>query len=273
MCSPTPPETKEQAVPGMSDGHVLAFTVSRAGGRKLVSIFGRKCKGSERREGTRVGGRVCRCALSPRSRLTLVSLSSHSHLTLIALSSRSHITLISLSSHSHLALISLSSHSSHFHLTLNSLSTRCHFALISLSSHSHLALISFLSHTHRALISLSSYFRRTFISLSSHSHLTPISLSFHSHLIMACSFIFWGVVWAMTQHRNTHILSTSIGTSTSTSPPAGVWRDGGASRSLRMLARLQQVPAAVEGTRANCLGSRRAPAWMHLVADPKHLTI
>jgi hypothetical protein len=153
-------------------------------GQKEVSHNNRrKCKGSARSEGTRVEVRVCRCALSPRSRLTLVSLLSHPRRPLIP--------LISLSSHSHLTLVALSSHS--------------HLTLISLSSHSHLTIIALASRSHGALISLSSHFGRSFISFSSHSHLIPISLSSRSHRIMACSFIAWGVVWVMAHTRNTQI--------------------------------------------------------------------
>jgi hypothetical protein len=174
-------------------------------GQKEVSHNnGRKCKGSARREGTRVGVWACRCALSPRSRLTLVSLSSHSHRTLIALSSHPHLTLIPLWSHSHLTLVSLSCHSRLTFIPLFSFSSRSHPILISLSSHSHLNLI---------VISCSSRSHLTFISLSSRSCLTLISLislSSDSHLIIDCSFNFWVVVWAMTQHRNTHIRYLAI---------------------------------------------------------------
>jgi hypothetical protein len=162
-------------------------------GHKEVSHNNRrKCKGSAKREGTRVGVRVCRCALSPRSRLALISLSSHSHPTLIPLS------------YSHLALMLLSSHS---RLTLVSLSSRSHLALIplvSLSSRSRLTLIALSSRTRLALISLSSHF----VALSSRSHLTLIlsltfiSLTSHHGLLL----YLLGVVWVMTQHRNTQFV-------------------------------------------------------------------
>jgi hypothetical protein len=119
--------------------------------------------------------RVCRCALSRRSHLT-------------------HLTPISLSSHFRLTLISP-------HLILISLSPRSHLTLISFSSRSHLTLISLSSRSH-TLIAFASRSRLSFVALSCRSHLTPISLSSPLHLIMACSFIFWGAVWVITQLKH-----------------------------------------------------------------------
>jgi hypothetical protein len=152
-------------------------------GQKEVSHrSGRKCKGSARGEGTRVGVRICRCALTSllsHSRLTFISFSLHS-------SSHAHLTLISLSSHSHLALISLASH---YHLILVSLSSPSYLILISLSSHPHLTLISLSSHSCRILITLASRCRLTFVTLSFHSHPTLISLPSHLHLTRISSWL------------------------------------------------------------------------------------
>jgi hypothetical protein len=177
MCSTTPRETQEQAVPGMSDGDVPAFTVSCAGIRKSGTITGASAKSVQ-------GGRGRELEFGfvvVRSHLALVLLSSHSHLTLIVFSSHSHLTLISFSSRSHLALILLSSHSC---LTLVALSSRSRRTLISLSSHSHLALISLSSYSHLALISLPSRSYRTLVALSSRCLLTFVLLSSHSYLIL-----------------------------------------------------------------------------------------
>jgi hypothetical protein len=110
-------------------------------------------------------------------------LSLCTHLALVSLSSQSHRTPIPLSSHSHLTLVSLLSHS--------------RLSLISLSSHSHLTLISRSSRSDLTLIALSSHFRRSSISLS--------SPSFHSHLTFITLASQHGLVWAMTQSKNTHI--------------------------------------------------------------------